>query len=110
MSTKNIRTVDNQTDIIFKCSNKNWNRARILTELYQTVQNLRTTITFRDVSSVNVADICDGNDIVESVNSSCEQNWVHSLILEHAACAVEEINGNNCTLDSRVQIIVTYKE
>ena len=42
----------------------------------------------------------------EFENSSCEQNSVHSLLL--AACAVEEKTVVNCSLQSRVQIIITY--
>ena len=34
------------------------------------------------------------NKVVESVNSSCEQNSVHGQLIQHATCAVEEINGS----------------
>ena len=32
--------------------------------------------------------------LLESVNSSCEENSVHGPILQRAACAVEEVNGS----------------
>ena len=34
------------------------------------------------------------SQMCKSVNSSCEQNSVHSLLLQRAACDVKEINGS----------------